>query len=66
MKYKSYFGQVQDLLFTTDNQTFLSCAELLKRNSLDKTIMAWDFRTGAVMSSQIYPVRFLLVLFTLS
>jgi len=54
-KYKSFFGQVQDMMFLPDRTTFLSCEEAVKRNSLDKTIMAWDFKTGAVLSNQIYP-----------
>lgn len=57
-KYSSFFGQIQDVMFLPDNQTFLSSAEVLKRNSLDKTIMAWDYTTGAVLSTQIYPEPF--------
>jgi len=51
--YKSFFGQVQDLLFHPDSKIFFSAAEVLKRNSLDKAIIAWDFDTTAIMSNQI-------------
>ena len=54
--YKTFFGQIQDLLFHPDGKTFFSAAEILKRNSLDKAIIAWDFQTTAVLSNQISQV----------
>ena len=54
--YKSFFGQVQDLIFHPDNQTFFSAAAVLKRNSLDKAIIAWDYKSTAIISNQISQV----------
>eukprot|EP00794_Sanderia_malayensis_P020048 gene20048-22015_t len=52
-QYKAFFGQIQDILFHPDGKIFFSAAEVLKRNSLDKAIIAWDFETAAVVSNQI-------------
>ena len=54
--YKSFFGQVQDIVFHPDNQIFFSAAEVLKRNSLDKAIIAWDYKSTAIISNQISQV----------
>ena len=53
-RFKSHFNQVQDILFLDDCKTFLTSAEVLKKNSMDQTIMAWDYDTTAVLSNQIY------------
>lgn len=53
-RYKSLFGQVQDLLFLPNGKVFLSSAEVIRKNSMDKAIMAWDFDSTAVVSNQIY------------
>ena len=55
--YKSFFGQVQDLIFHPDGKLFFSAAEILKRNSLDKAITAWDYESTAIMSNQISQVK---------
>ncbi|CAB4041273.1 WD repeat-containing 25-like, partial [Paramuricea clavata] len=38
-RYKSFFGQIQDLAFLPDGQSFISAAEISRRNSTDKGIM---------------------------
>ena len=37
-----------------EEYSFLSSAEIIKRNSSDQGLIAWDFRTGARLSNQIY------------
>ncbi|XP_074657908.1 WD repeat-containing protein 25-like [Tubulanus polymorphus] len=57
-KYKFTFGQVQDLLFTDGGNTLFSCNDVVSRDSADRNIMAWDFRTTAVLSQQIYQEKY--------
>ena len=54
--YSAFFGQVQDVAFFPGGDEFISAAEVIKRNSTDKGIMVWDFRSTAVLSNQIYQV----------
>jgi len=54
--FQAPFGQVQDIAFLPGGEEFISAAEVLRRNSTDKGIMVWDFKTSAVMSNQIYQV----------
>ena len=52
--------QVQDLMFSHDGQELFSCGDVVTKESSDRTILAWDFRTGVVLSNQIFQVtRFL-------
>lgn len=37
-----------------DGTCFLSSGEIIKRNSVDQGLIAWDWRTGARLSNQIY------------
>src|SRR6218665_357223 len=46
--------KIQDLCFLDDGKTFLSCGNLVARDSADRNIMAWDFNGGAVISNQIF------------
>jgi len=48
--------QVQDLCFFDDGSRFLTCNDIVGRDSPDRTIMIWDFSTGAVLSNQIFHV----------
>ena len=54
--FSAFFGQVQDIAFLPGGDEFVSAAEVVKRNSTDKGIMVWDFRSTAVLSNQIYQV----------
>jgi len=48
--------QVQDLCFFNDSGQFLSCNDIVGRDSPDRTIMIWDFSAAAVLSNQIFHV----------
>ena len=48
--------QVQDILFAPDGSTFFSSSDLVSRDSADRNLMAWDFKTGVTLSNQIYQV----------
>jgi len=56
--YKEPFGQVQDVEFLLDGDRFLTCNDLVSKDSADRSIMAWDFRSGIVLSNQIYQERY--------
>ncbi|KAK7504306.1 hypothetical protein BaRGS_00004610 [Batillaria attramentaria] len=56
--YKEQFGQVQDLVFRRDGQEVFSCSDIVTRDSADRSIMAWDFRTGVILSNQIFQERY--------
>ena len=55
--YSALFGQVQDIACLHGGDEFVSAAEVVKRNSTDKGIMFWNFRSTAVLSNQIYQIR---------
>ena len=50
--------QIQDLLFNRDGDIFFSTGNEISRDSSDRNIMAWDFRSTSVLSNQIYQVLF--------
>ncbi|XP_078352149.1 WD repeat-containing protein 25-like [Oculina patagonica] len=56
--YSAFFGQVQDIAFLPGGEEFISAAEVVRRNSTDKGIMVWDFRSTALLSNQIYQEAF--------
>lgn len=57
--YKDRIGQIHDLCFLDDfGNTFVSCGDVVARDSADKNIIAWDFASGAAISNQIYHERY--------
>jgi len=48
------FGQVQSIAFIENGYEVLTCSDITKRNSLDKAILVWDFKTTALLSNQVY------------
>ncbi|XP_033735828.1 LOW QUALITY PROTEIN: WD repeat-containing protein 25-like [Pecten maximus] len=56
--YKDSTGQVQDVIFSADGSSIFSSCDLLSRDSADRNVMAWDFRSGVVLSNQIYQERY--------
>ena len=44
------------MAFLPGGDEFISAAEVVRRNSTDKGIMVWDFRSTAILSNQIYQV----------
>ena len=50
-------GQILDVQFLPGGTEFLSSSDVVSRDSANRTIMAWDFATSAVVSNQIYQVR---------
>jgi len=53
-QFKGLLGQVQDFAFLDSNH-FVTATDLVKRSTFDKSLLVWDYRVGAVISSQIYP-----------
>ncbi|XP_076464034.1 WD repeat-containing protein 25-like [Babylonia areolata] len=58
LTHREQFGQVQDLMFSHDGQELFSCGDVVARESADRSIMAWDFRTGVILSNQIFQERY--------
>ncbi|KAK8805453.1 hypothetical protein WA158_002109 [Blastocystis sp. Blastoise] len=49
------FGTVEDLAFTDKTgNTFISSADILRKNSTDRGLIAWDFNKHLKISNQIY------------
>lgn len=55
--YKATIQQTLDILFLQEGSEFLSSTDASTRDSADRTIIAWDFRTAAKISNQIFHVR---------
>lgn len=55
--YKATVQQTLDILFLQEGSEFLSSTDASSRDSADRTIIAWDFRSAAKISNQIFHVR---------
>ncbi|XP_064149045.1 WD repeat-containing protein 25 [Loxodonta africana] len=56
--YKATVQQTLDILFLQEGSEFLSSTDASSRDSADRTIIAWDFRTSAKISNQIFHERY--------
>ncbi|XP_007942747.1 WD repeat-containing protein 25 [Orycteropus afer afer] len=56
--YKATVQQTLDILFLHEGTEFLSSTDASSRDSADRTIIAWDFRTSAKISNQIFHERY--------
>ncbi|XP_060037037.1 WD repeat-containing protein 25 isoform X1 [Erinaceus europaeus] len=56
--YKAAIQQTLDILFLQEGTEFLSSTDASSRDSADRTIIAWDFRSSAKISNQIYHERY--------
>ncbi|XP_066281084.1 collagen alpha-1(I) chain-like [Branchiostoma lanceolatum] len=56
--FKCKFGSVLDLAFFPSGKSFISSADVVARDSADKTIMVWDFNSGSKLSNQIFHERY--------
>ncbi|XP_054423641.1 WD repeat-containing protein 25 [Pteronotus mesoamericanus] len=56
--YKATIQQTLDILFLQDGSEFLSSTDASSRDSADRTIIAWDFRSSAKISNQIFHERY--------
>ncbi|XP_008823840.1 WD repeat-containing protein 25 [Nannospalax galili] len=56
--YKATIQQTLDILFLHEGSEFLSSTDASTRDSADRTIIAWDFRTSAKISNQIFHERY--------
>ncbi|XP_070571102.1 WD repeat-containing protein 25-like isoform X3 [Ptychodera flava] len=57
-EYRGQFGQVLDLLFLSGGSTFVCSTDIVSKDSSDKTLIAWDVRTSAILSNQIYHEKY--------
>ncbi len=48
-----------DIAFLDENE-FICSSSIVSQDSSDRTIMAWDFSSGAILSNQIYLVSYML------
>uniref|UniRef100_A0A8C5K3G1 WD repeat domain 25 n=1 Tax=Jaculus jaculus TaxID=51337 RepID=A0A8C5K3G1_JACJA len=56
--YKATIQQTLDILFLQEASEFLSSTDASTRDSADRTIIAWDFRSSAKISNQIFHERY--------
>uniref|UniRef100_K9J206 Putative mrna splicing factor n=1 Tax=Desmodus rotundus TaxID=9430 RepID=K9J206_DESRO len=56
--YKATIQQTLDILFLQEGSEFLSSTDASSRDSADRTIIAWDFRSSAKISNQIFHERY--------
>ncbi|XP_055969662.1 WD repeat-containing protein 25 [Sorex fumeus] len=56
--YKATVQQTLDILFLQEGFEFLSSTDASSRDSADRTIIAWDFRSSAKISNQIFHERY--------
>ncbi|XP_037687793.1 WD repeat-containing protein 25 [Choloepus didactylus] len=56
--YKATIQQTLDILFLQEASEFLSSTDASSRDSADRTIIAWDFRSSAKISNQIFHERY--------
>jgi len=53
-QYSDIQASVQALEWLHNGQQFISSSDVTKRNSIDRSILVWDFASGKVMSNQVY------------
>jgi len=46
---------MQDILFINDNE-FISCGDVVSKESAENSIIVWDFKTTSSISNQIFHV----------
>nr|XP_056707647.1 WD repeat-containing protein 25 [Euleptes europaea] len=56
--YKAAVQQTLDLMFLPEGKEFLTSTDAVSQDSADRTIIAWDFQTGAKISNQIFHERY--------
>ncbi|KAH3760809.1 WD40 repeat family protein [Pelomyxa schiedti] len=55
VEYNSLFGQVMSIEFITHKANlFVTSSDITKRNSIDKSLLVWDFDSHVVVSNQVY------------
>lgn len=57
-EYKAGIQQTLDILFLRGGVDFITSSDCVSRDSADRTLIAWDYRTTAKVSNQIYQERF--------
>ncbi|XP_056266840.1 WD repeat-containing protein 25 isoform X1 [Pseudoliparis swirei] len=55
-EYKAGIQQTLDILFLRGGVDFITSSDCVSRDSADRTLIAWDYRTTAKVSNQIYQV----------
>ncbi|KAL8611150.1 hypothetical protein ACOMHN_064440 [Nucella lapillus] len=58
LTHKEQMGQVQDLMYSPDGRELFSCGDVVARESADRSIIAWDFQSGVILSNQIFQERY--------
>ncbi|RVE57339.1 hypothetical protein OJAV_G00215100 [Oryzias javanicus] len=56
--YKAGIQQTLDILFLKGGEDFITSSDCVSRDSADRTLIAWDYQTTAVLSNQIYHERY--------
>ncbi|XP_054825940.1 WD repeat-containing protein 25 [Eublepharis macularius] len=56
--YKAAIQQTLDIMFLPEGKEFLTSTDAVSQDSADRTIISWDFQTGAKISNQIFHERY--------
>ncbi|KAL7861764.1 hypothetical protein SRHO_G00132050 [Serrasalmus rhombeus] len=56
--YRAGIQQTLDILFLSEGKEFVTSSDAVSRDSADRTLIAWDFRTTAKVSNQIFHERY--------
>ncbi|KAI4882141.1 hypothetical protein NFI96_016956 [Prochilodus magdalenae] len=56
--YRAGIQQTLDILFLSEGKEFVTSSDVVSRDSADRTLIAWDFRTTAKVSNQIFHERY--------
>ncbi|KAK2825966.1 hypothetical protein Q5P01_020180 [Channa striata] len=56
--YKAGIQQTLDILFLRGGVDFITSTDCVSRDSADRTLIAWDYKTTAKVSNQIYHERY--------
>uniref|UniRef100_A0A3B3TJS4 WD repeat-containing protein 25-like n=1 Tax=Poecilia latipinna TaxID=48699 RepID=A0A3B3TJS4_9TELE len=56
--YKAAVQQTLDILFLRGGTDFITSSDCVSRDSADRTLIAWDYRSTAKISNQIYHERY--------
>ncbi|XP_066539892.1 WD repeat-containing protein 25 [Hoplias malabaricus] len=56
--YRAGIQQTLDILFLGEGKEFVTSTDAVSRDSADRTLIAWDFRTTAKVSNQIFHERY--------
>ncbi|CAK9301499.1 unnamed protein product [Gordionus sp. m RMFG-2023] len=56
--YRFLFGQSLDTIFLPNNEIFINSGDLISQSADEPNLLAWDFKSAAIVSNQIYKEKY--------